>query len=243
MKQCPIPGLLAAFVTAVAVAAPADTVVLYDPELGTTPDRQGWAYVTRPMLVAKAQRSFAEGLTHLDTTPVMGEWAGFLSRVNVGRVNLLHPRMPELDRHTGYTVRFRVRVAEEKHTGNDRAGFSVIVVGDDLWAVELGFWTDAIWAQSGPHPRNPDEGLFTHTVETRRIDTTELTRYELRIFADSYSLFSGERQVLSGPLRDYSRHGHPVYRQANTIFLGDNTSRGAAVVELGRVKVRTEPAP
>ncbi len=239
MKQCSTRCLLAVLATAVAVAAPADTVVLYDPERGTTPDRQGWAYITRPVLVAKAQRSFSEGLTRLDTTPVKGEWAGFFSRVDLGRVNLSHPRMPKLDRHTGYTVRFRLRVAEEHHTGNDRAGFSVLVVGDDLRAVELGFWTDAIWAQSGPNPRNPDEPLFTHTVETSRVDTTELTRYELRVLGDSYFLFSGARRLLSGPLRDYSRHGHPVYRQANTIFLGDNTSRAAAVVEIGRVKVRT----
>ncbi len=40
---------------------PVETVVLYDSQEGTALDQQGWAYVTRPLLVAKAQRSFSEG--------------------------------------------------------------------------------------------------------------------------------------------------------------------------------------
>lgn len=223
-------------------AAPAaDTVVLYDTGQGTTPDQQGWAYVTRPILTAKAQRSFADGLTRLDTTPVMSEWAGFLSRLKVRNVSLSHPRMPDLDRQAGYTVRFRLGVVQEEHTGADRAGFCIIVVGDDLQAIELDFWTDEIWAQSGPHRLKPGEPLFTHTVERVKIDTTQLTVYELRIAGDSYSLWSGDRPVLSGPLRDYSGHWHFAYRQANTIFLGDNSSRGSAVVEIGNVEVLATP--
>ncbi len=241
--KCVLRVLLAATAAAFVVSATAETVVLYDAELGTTPDQQGWAYVTRPLLVAKAQRSFAEGVTRLDTMPVLDEWAGFLSRVTVHQLNLIHPNMPDLDREAGYTVRFRVRLVEEKHTHHDRAGFSVMVVGDDLRAIELGFWTGEIWAQSGPNQRNPDEALFTHTVERSLVDTTQLTLYELRVVGDSYSLWSGERQLLSGPLRDYSRHWHWVYRQANTIFLGDNTGRSSAVVEIYSVEVVTETAP
>ncbi len=224
-------------------SASAETVVLYDAEQGTTPDGQGWAYVTRPLLIAKAKRSFANGRTRLDTTPVMGEWAGFLSRVEVRNIRLSHPRMPKLDREVGYTVRFQVRVVEEKHTGNNRAGFSIVVVGDDLQTVELAFWTREIWAQSGPNARNPQERLFTHSVERQAFDATADTHYALRVAGGSYTLWAGEQPVVSGPLRDYSSHWHPVYGQANTLFLGDNTSRAAAVVDLGLVAVTTDPAP
>ncbi len=242
MKNQPLIALAAAFAACMAPAA-AETVVLYDAEQGTTPDAQGWAYVTRPLLVAKAKRSFAGGRTRLDTTPVMNEWAGFLTRVELHHIRLSHPRMPKLDREAGYAVRFRVRVVEEKHAGNDRAGFSIVVVGDDLQAVELGFWPGEIWAQSGPNARNPQERLFTHSVERQAFDTTANTEYELRVGGNSYALWAGEQPVLTGPLRDYSSHWHPVYGQANTIFLGDNTSRAAAVVEIGSVAVTTHPAP
>lgn len=239
--RCLLASLLA---SVVALASPglAETVVLYDPELGTLPDQQGWAYVTKPFLVAKAKRSFADGLVRLDTTPVMREWVGFLTRVKVRGVELSHPRMPDLDRKTGYTVRFHARVVEEHHAGNDRAGFCVIAVGNDLRAIELDFWSDEIWAQSGPRPSNPNEPLFTHTVERSKVDTSRAAVYELRVSGDAYSLWSGEERILDGPLRDYSSHWHPAYSQANTIFLGDNTSQASAVVEIGRVEVLIKPS-
>lgn len=242
MKNQALIVLAASFAACIAPAA-AETVVLYDAEQGTTPDAQGWAYVTRPLLIAKAKRSFIDGRTRLGTTPVMGEWAGFLSRVEVRHLRLSHPRMPKLEREAGYTVRFRVRVVEEKHAGDNRAGFSIVVVGDELQAIELGFWTREVWAQSGPNTRNPQEPLFTHSVERQAFDTTTDAQYALRVAGGSYTLWAGEQPVLSGPLRDYSSHWHPVYGQANTIFLGDNTSRAAAVVDLGSVTVTTEPAP
>ncbi|MDZ7617102.1 MAG: hypothetical protein U1E05_08870 [Patescibacteria group bacterium] len=238
--RCLVASLLASLVV---LAAPgwAETVVLYDPELGTLPDQQGWAYVTKPILIAKAKRSFANGLVRLDTTPVMDEWVGFLTRVKVRGIELSHPRMPDLDRKTGYTVRFHARVIEERHTGNDRAGFCIIAVGNDLQAIELDFWSDEIWAQSGPWSGQPNEPLFTHTVERTEVDTSQATTYELRVAGEEYSLWAGDRRLLAGPLRGYSSHWHPAYSQANTIFLGDNSSRASALVELGRVEVRGNP--
>lgn len=238
-----IRSLVTASAMACVAAAPAETVVLYDTQQGTTPDQQGWAYVTRPILVAKAQRSFSEGLTRLDTTPAISEWVGFLTRLNVRNVSLSHPKMPDLDRQAGYTVRFQVRVVGEKHTSNDRAGCCIIVVGNDLQAIELDFWTGEIWAQSGPNRANPDEPLFTHTVEAKKVDTTQLTVYQLRVSGESYSLWAGDERLLSGPLRDYSGHWHPAYSQANTIFLGDNSSRGSAVVDIGNVEVLSNAVP
>ncbi len=233
---CVLIGLI---VLAVAKSATAETVVLYEPERGTTPDQQGWAYVTKPLLVAKAKRSFSDGVTRLDTMPVMQEWVGFLSRVNLRGFDFRHPEMPDLNRATGYTVRFRICVLEEAHTGKDRAGFCIIVVGNDLQAIELDFWSGEIWAQSGPKPGRPDEPLFTHSVERSAFDTTQDCVYQLHVFGDRYRLEALGKEVLEGPLRDYSSHWHPSYGQANTIFLGDNSSRGSAVVELGRVEVLT----
>lgn len=137
-----------------AFGAPAHAALLYNADLGTRLDQQGWLYLTDPLFGATAQRSSGAGATRLDTTDEMSESAGFFSS--------FHPSMPVLDRQAGYTMQFEVGVLTESHSSDDRAGFSVLVIGDDLRAIELGFWTDEIWAQSGPNPLDPAATLFLH---------------------------------------------------------------------------------
>jgi hypothetical protein len=203
---------------------------------------QGWIYLTDPILGAQATHSFGSGVHTLDSTPATGDSAGFFTRIDA--LGFVHPQMPTLDRQSGYTVRFEVRVDSEAHSSNNRAGFSFLAVGDDLRAIELAFWTNEIWAQSGPNSTDASEALFSHTVESSgTVDTTPLTLYELRVLGDSYALWSGQTQLLSGPMRDYSSHSHPVYSQANTIFLGDDAGSAAAEVGIAYVEVVTNTAP
>ena len=42
-----------------------------------------------------------------------------------------------------------LKLLSETHSTNDRAGLSLIVLSSDLRGIELGFWTNEIWAQSG----------------------------------------------------------------------------------------------
>lgn len=93
-----------------------------------------------------------------------------------------------------------VRVAAESHSRPERAGFSVIATAADLSAIELAFWTDEIWAQSGPD--------FLH-AEGAPFDTTAgRIRYDLVIHDGRYRLSAGERRV-AGPLRRYDSFGTP----------------------------------
>ncbi|MFN0163253.1 MAG: hypothetical protein ACKVQQ_18660, partial [Burkholderiales bacterium] len=69
---------------------------------------------------------------------------------------LVNPLFPALDRNAGFTLSLGFRILEESHSGNpNRAGFSVILVGQDLKGVEIGFQNDRIFAQ------NDGAALFT----------------------------------------------------------------------------------
>jgi hypothetical protein len=74
-----------------------------------------------------------------------------------------------------------------------RAGYSFILLGHDAKGIELGFWSNEIWAQ------NPN---FTH-AESISIDTTVERNYTLQIIDEQYKLLDGKNTLLSGTLRDY----------------------------------------
>jgi hypothetical protein len=203
--------------------ASAATITLYDGALGGTPDTQGFLYLTKPSS-PQARQSFSNGATILTTTLQISDQAGYFANPF---------QMPQLDRTAGYTVGFTAQVLEEIHNNNDRAGFSVIVLSKDLKGIELGFWQNQVWAQSGPQ--------FTH-AETTTLDTTAgLIDYELTILGNSYTL-TGGGATLSGPLRDYSSFGNP-YTTANFLFLGDDTTSAGARIRLAKVDIVTAEPP
>jgi len=210
--------LVTALVAALPAAARGDSV-LYDGALGSTPAAQGWLYLSNPLAGALATQSASNGFTTLDTTPRASDSAGYFSagQASVG----------VLDRAVGYTIDLRLRVLQETHLNTNRAGFSLLVLGNDAWGVELGFWADEIWAQ------NPG---FTHGEGVLFDTTGAVTDYALTAFGSSYALTANGNTVLSGALRDYSAFGAP-YNTTHLVFMGDNTSSAAAGVQIARVGV------
>lgn len=193
-------------------------LVLYDAAQGTTPDEQGFTFFTFPLFGAAAAQTFSGGVTVLDSTPVQSEQAGYFGA-----------NLPPLSRTAGYTVRFAVRLLEESHANNNRAGFSIITLGEDARGIELGFWPNEIWAQEGGGGQ-----IFTH-AEGAAFDTTAaLVEYELRMEGESYTLRAGGNEILTGSVRDYTSFEGPIdpYETPNLLFLGDDTSSAAAKVEL-----------
>ncbi len=138
-----------ALVFSLAFAHPARAqVVLYDGALNTAPSDQGWAYQAFPGPAGEtATVSVGGGVTTLTTTGANGIQAGY-SRIAPF----------SLDRATGFTLDFDVKLLSEAHASNDRAGFSVIVLSHDKKGIELGFWDGLVWAQS-------DSPFFTHAEE------------------------------------------------------------------------------
>ncbi|WP_081602983.1 DUF4347 domain-containing protein [Fortiea contorta] len=237
---------------------------LYNGSLGGAPNTQGWLqFSATPAIGAVASggtQTINGGETKLVSTKEGG--AGY-SNYNGGLPIPLNPAFPVLDRNQGFTLSFDLKINSESHSSDDnndgiqdRAGFSVIVVtSDNTKAIELGFWEDQIWAQNdGPNtPIGSSRTLFTHSAtETVLYDTKkQLTRYDLTIQGDTYSLFAagGVAPILKGSLRNYTAFDHtkagplgtPLsydpYERANFVFLGDNTTSAQADINLQRVEL------
>lgn len=206
----------------------AAAIVLYDGAANTTPNQQGWLYLTDPIFGAVATQAAAGGKTTLDTTAATSDKAGYFSRFPPLAP---HPGVPVLNRATGFAFAFDVRVASESHNSADRAGFSVIALSSDNQGVELGFWTNEIWAQSDT-PGN----MFRHSEGVVRDTTAATTHYDLQILGSRYLLSAAGAAILGGPLRNYSAFGAP-YTIANFLFLGDDTSSAQARSEINRIEV------
>jgi len=222
--------LLGLTLCAASSAASAGMMTLYDGAVNTAPEQQGWFYRYLPLLPPVIP-TVAGGLATLDTTGGNGIQAGWFTTDPLAPASV-HPDMPVLDRNAGYTVRFDLRVESEMHARPDRAGISLIALGSDRKGVELGFWTDEVWAQS-------DDPLFTH-AEGVAFATTSLIRYELSVLGAAYTLYADGSPILAGSLRDYSVFG-PPYSTANQLFIGDDTTSARARFDLAYVAVGLAP--
>lgn len=203
--------------------------VLYDGSAGGMPSLQGLIYQTLPFPGSATQQQLAEGV-RLDSTATTSDQAGY------GITRGLNPAVPVMDRSTGFTVTFDLRLNTELHLSADRAGLSVIALGSDNRGIELAFWTDRIWAQS-------DSPLFQHAEEMSFNTSSGLLRYDLKIFGNVYTLSQGAATLLSGAVRDYSPSGNPVYLQQNFLFVGDDTTSAHASFDFAYLSVAPVPEP
>ncbi len=233
--------LLNTLETAVA-AARSDTFVLYDGAFGGTPDTQNFEYAAVnpviPFPPPQATQIYipALGLTILDTTPQINDLAGYAVTPTL---------VPTLSRQTGFRLDFAIRIHSENHNNNNRAGFSISMLSEDLLGIELAFWENEIWAQEGGSP----PGLFTHAEGVAYDTTTGIVDYELEMVEDVYQLSANGIPILSGPLRDYTAWEPPFpfvpdpYEQPNLIALSDNTSSARGEIWISYVAITTDTTP
>jgi hypothetical protein len=199
----------------------ASATVLYQPSGTQFPEAQNW--VIYGALGTVASRSADSTHTSIDTgeNDTRAGWSNTIPFINT----LANASFPTLDRATGFTLTLGLKINSESHATNDRAGFSVILLGNDHQGIELGFWDDEIWAQSGP--------LFTHGEGTGTYDTTIARTYSLSILNSTYTLNDGTSDILSGSLRDYSSAALDVpYGLNNYLFFGDNTTSATGAYDL-----------
>ena len=199
-------------------------VLLYD---GTgLPASQPWLGFAGLGGVAQ-QSSVVDGVRLQTDLPVSAGYSNYLLP-NV----LKNAAFPTLNPSLGFELAFSLAVTAENHTSNDRAGFSAIILGSDQKGIELGFWTNEIWAQASTP-------LFQH-AEGVAIDTTVRRDYRIQVLNNSYTLFAGANALLTGSTRDYTTFASFPYTQSNFLFLGDDTSRGAADIALGKVTLQSD---
>jgi len=213
------PLLSAALLFAASLLAGAQT--LYNPALGTLPESQGWTFG----VAGPDTETFENNSAFLDTTATASTEAGW-SQISAA----------DLNRTNGFTLLFTVQINSETHVSTNRAGFSVIVLGDDKHGIELGFWTGTVFAQS-------DSPLFTHAEDTSFSTAGFFVNYSLTLLATNYVLRANGASILTGPVRNYTAFsGFPnPYSTPDFIFFGDDTSSASASVNVRSVTLILPP--
>lgn len=270
-----------------------NTTVLYDGSANLTPDQAGaaiggpwFAYRDTALVGGTASAVGGNGGTLLTTDALVDAgYSNYRFTQNSGVPITFTPAatnpatFPTLDRNAGYVLSFtaqlnsesRTNTADKNHDGrDDRAGFNVIVLGSDRKGIELGFWTNRIWAQEdGTNQQNPSlepdtapasdyRTLFTQAEYNNTVNTTVLTRYDLVVQGNTYTLFGNGVSLLTGRLRDYTAFVPPTvlagglipvqapdpYALPNFIFFGDDTSSAQAQVKISSIAISTNvPLP
>ncbi|MFE1745000.1 hypothetical protein [Coleofasciculus sp. H7-2] len=207
----------------------ANAVPLYDgvSKPNQTPDQQGWQYQENAFKSpAPTATSTSEG-TVLNTGNSTNQ-AGYFK---------VSPVL--LNRSTGYSISFSVKISSETHLNNNRAGFSLIVISDGVfgetqpYGLELGFWQNSVWAQN--------VGFTQGEKVTFNVQKT-MNNYVLYVKDNQYQLFinGSTFPILQGELRQYTGFipppGYPnPYTTSNLIFFGDNTASATANVTIKSV--------
>ena len=235
-------NLIMSLIILTLTASIANAQSLYDGSANAgneTPDQQGWQYIVDPFYGSLASNTASGGRTYFYTLGSDNIQAGYFS--NNPFLGQSHPLLDGviLDRTTGFSLDFGLQLNLEMHSTPDRAGFSIILLSHDLYGIELGFWQDEIWAQSGL------PNMFTHAESTGLFNTTVNTDYTLNILDMTYTLYANSNPILTGALRDYSSWTSSIpgwgsfpYDTPDFIFLGDDTSSAQCDVELSYVTLQ-----
>ena len=219
-------------------------VVLYDGSLGTLPNAQSWLALGTGTFQVPTHTG--QG-TNIDTSADANAQFGYFSEDPLfGTAQ--HPLLPTLSRQDGFEVSFSLQIISEDHALRDdngdgkydRAGFSAIVISDDLFGLELGFFDDKVWAYEDGQTNPAD--LFTQ-AEGALIDTTQLIDYRLRGDTNGYTLFANEVNILSGDWRQYSASPLFPYDNPSSLFFGDDTTSASSNVLLADIAVELGPFP
>lgn len=222
--------LLAALTTTIlGTSTQAAPVTLFDANAGL-PTAQGWSFVSVPAGIAP---SVTEGVYTLDTH------GGGSDAFRAGN---LRTSPVALDHAAGYVLAFDLRVLAESHANANRAGFSILAVGDDpTRSIELAFWTDEVWVYEY------DAGFKKGA--SHAVDTTVTRDYALRVDGGQFTLAIDGVTRLTGALQDYTPGINIldpvtyVYGTANTLFFGDDTSSARAAVEMRGMSIAPVPLP
>ncbi|MEE3717507.1 Ig-like domain-containing protein [Tumidithrix elongata RA019] len=215
-----------------AIAAASQTITLYNASLNTLPTTQGWLFSSLPSGITPTA---ANGVTNLNTFANSLSYAGFARADQV------------LDRTIGYTLNFTAQVLAEAREASanknndgkdDRAGFSVIVLSSDKKGIELGFFSNSVWAQ------NDGANLFTQAESVAFNTSVNPVNYQLSIQGNTYILkatnaVTNATATLSGRVRDYTPFVGTIdpYETPNLIFLGDDTTSARANVNIGSISL------
>jgi hypothetical protein len=217
--------------------AQAAELLLYDDTNGNMPQDQGaMAYFYDFLTGSDPGPQAVSGGVRLDSTDPRSDSAGFFSHVPGFWFPVL-ASFPVLDPVDGFTLSFELALHAEGHSNEHRAGFSALIIGEDLYGIELGFWTSEIWHQTlvGSAFRKGNGIDFDTTAGT--------ILYDLTILGSEFFLFADGIEIFNGATRNYAPGdaSPDPYEVPSNLFLGDNTGSAGADFTLGRITLTTGP--
>ncbi|MBI1322964.1 hypothetical protein GC170_07235 [bacterium] len=201
--------------------------VLYDASLGTLPGTQPWLFYG----AAGTATQTLDGTSGTRLTTDLAAQAGWSNTIPVLNT-FKNAAFPTLSSSDGFAIDWSMQMIAESHSSGNRAGTSMILLGSDNKGIEIGFWTDQIWAQTS-------DPLFTKGESTNFVTTASAVNYRLLIKDSSYYLFANDAEILSGQTRSYAAFGSAPYTLSNYFFVGDNTTSASATVDIGTIRLVT----
>lgn len=228
------------------------TTVLYDGTSGVTPNlfNAPNPYLNFISLGGGASQSAGGSVTTLNTNTSELTYAGYTNYNSnlTAFTTSVNSQFPTLDRNTGYTLSFTVKVNSQTNNGTNgdfRAGFSALVLGNDNQGIEIGFRNPNTKDGSNiPDIFAQNNASFNSIAERNTTIGTllsSLNTYDLTVFENTYTLKNGSNTLLTGALRNYTAAvgvGNS-YTNPNFIFLGDNTTSAGASVDIARIAITT----
>ncbi len=209
---------------ATAISSMASADVLYDASSNVTPDNAewGWGFESLPSGGLESGPSGLDYVT-LDTTSSMSIHAGWEKTSPIS-----------LNRAIGYIASWTLQVNSESHnSSNQRAGLSTIILGNDDYGVEIGYWQNEVFVYNTNF--TPGESATLNT-------TASLLNYQLSVSGNTYSLSVDGTPTLSGSLRNYSAEGL-IYSIPNALFYGDDTTQADSKSNWQSFSVQAVPEP
>lgn len=201
--------------------------VLYDASQGTLPGTQPWLFYGAAGTANQSLPGTSGTRLTTDLTAQAG-WSNTIPILNTFK----NAAFPTLSSSDGFAIDWSMQMIAESHTSENRAGTSMILLGSDNKGIEIGFWTNQIWAQTA-------DPLFTKGESTNFVTTASTVNYRLLITDSSYYLFANDAEILSGLTRSYAAFGSAPYTLSNYFFIGDNTTSASATVDIGSIRLIT----
>ena len=192
------PAIAAAVLFGLFTASAHAALTLYDGTKPGLPASQGsLAYETLLQTGTQTLSAGSLGPVTLDTT-AGGSNSEYAGLSNYGPTStFVNPAFPVLSAATGFDLTFNMEVNAESHASTDRSGVSVILLGSDSTGIELGFWTNQVWAQG----TNANPSLdFNHSEGTISFNPAAgFYSYDLHVQGSTYTLSANGTQILTGP--------------------------------------------
>lgn len=226
--------ILAVFVAHPSIAAPFD-VTLYDVDLGTTPESQGWTY-------------FADlgGITRLTGIPPLDITVTTGGRYVFNTTNAaLQPMagMPQLDVTDPFSLEVDLRLSNSGTTAANVGKVEIHVIDRNKQGFVLGFHADRVFG------RRPDGngGQLAGEIATGFDTTAAMVRYRVDVSASGYAVFADGAPLLTGSVRSMTgltnvSNGSSFW-PTNTIGFGAPSVLSGSSAEWGDIRLFNNEPP